>query len=62
MAACAPALPKLLLRILGKDTVVSPNHGSGPPYNIKPASHGYQAFDTEHALIGMDDMHGGLPR
>ncbi|KAF2676553.1 hypothetical protein K458DRAFT_379793 [Lentithecium fluviatile CBS 122367] len=60
IAACAPTLPKLVLRLLGKDTEVpTPNV---PSYSSKKlASRGYHPFDSESQPIRMYDMHVKLP-
>ncbi|KAK2603347.1 hypothetical protein N8I77_009811 [Diaporthe amygdali] len=59
MAACAPALPKLVLRILGRDTEESPKQDSHP-YSIKPDFHGYHAFDNRFDSAGIGNIRGGI--
>lgn len=55
IAACAPALPKLVLKVLGKDMEDSAERVTHP---FKPRSHGYRAFDPQSSSIGMEAMHG----
>ncbi|KAI1378049.1 hypothetical protein F4677DRAFT_414299 [Hypoxylon crocopeplum] len=49
IAACAPALPKLIRRMLGREE--APSQPRYPP--VAPTSQGYQPFGSHHELFDM---------
>ncbi|KAI1465193.1 uncharacterized protein F4812DRAFT_462036 [Daldinia caldariorum] len=53
IAACAPTLPKLIKRILGKET----DESAGPGYHFnKPTSQDYHPFDSQRNFILMNPV------
>ncbi|KAF2874398.1 hypothetical protein BDV95DRAFT_331647 [Massariosphaeria phaeospora] len=58
IAACAPTLPRLVMRLLGKDSEAP----TSPSLSMRTLSRGYRAFDGDDPSMEMDSMSGKIAK